>query len=182
MRPPAEGGILLAGYKRLLDAIGVVERLTGITLIALIVVTIFIQVVTRYLFDRPIVWVEELATYAFIWGTFIGASLGLKRGRHIRIETFVAALRPRGAALVRLVAWLFVLTLMVFLVRHGWTVMAMEGRSYSIALPVAIPRMWFYSVPLVVASCSMGLTTLYMILEEVEILRGRRAAPDPALR
>lgn len=173
---------MLAVYNKLLDAIGEVERIVGISLIALIVITIFIQVVTRYLFNQPIVWVEELATYAFIWGTFIGAALGLKRGRHIRIETFVAALTPRRASFFRLIAAGFVLVLMLFLIRHGWTVMAMEGRSRSIALPVSIPRMWFYSVPLVVSACSMGLTALYMILEEIEILAGRRAAPDPAAR
>ena len=38
---------------------------------------------------------------------------------------------------------------MIELIRHGFVVMKMEGRSYSIALPVEIPRMWFYSVPLV---------------------------------
>ena len=38
--------------------------------------------------SRPITWVEESATYAFIWMSFVGASLGLKYGRHILIATF----------------------------------------------------------------------------------------------
>lgn len=163
---------MLDTYRRLLDAIGHVERAFGLALIALIVVTITVQVITRYLFNYPIIWVEELATYAFIWGTFVGASLGLKQGRHIKIETFVLFLPPQRAALVRFVGFFFIALLMVVLIKHGWTVMAMEGRSYSIALPVPIARKWFYSVPLVVGAASMLLTTVYLMLIEARIMRG----------
>jgi TRAP-type C4-dicarboxylate transport system permease small subunit len=161
-------------YKRLLDAVGAVELAVGVFLIAMIVVTITVQVVTRYAFNQPIAWVEELATYSFIWGTFIGASLGLKQDRHIKIETFVGRLAPERAAAVRLCIWVLVAILMVELIRHGFVVMKMEGRSYSIALPVAIPRMWFYSVPLVFGAASMLLTLGYLMLAELQ--RMRRAA------
>ena len=50
------------------------------------------------LLGRPIAWVEEIATYAFIWMTFVGASLGLKEGRHILIATFVGRLAAAPAA------------------------------------------------------------------------------------
>ena len=88
----------LAGYERLLDRIGAVEQALGIGLIVLIVAAITFQVFTRYALGRPIVWVEESATYAFIWMVFVGASAGLKLGRHIRITTFVGHLPPRVAA------------------------------------------------------------------------------------
>lgn len=173
-----EGKNLLDAYKRLLDAIGAVERILGVALIALIVVTITIQVFTRYVFNYPIIWVEETATYAFIWGTFVGASLGLKMGRHIKIETFVMMLDARKAALARFVGVFFIALLMVVLIKNGWIVMMMENRSYSIALPIPIPRMWFYSGPLVISACSMLLTCIYMMLVEIQIFTGRRAAPS----
>jgi len=78
---------MLASYKRLLDRIGAVELGIGVALIVLIVVAISVQVFTRYALGRPIAWVEESATYAFIWMVFVGASLGLKKGRHIFIAT-----------------------------------------------------------------------------------------------
>lgn len=166
---------MLNAYKRLLDVIGLVEQAFGIALIAVIVVTISVQVVTRYLFNYPIIWVEELATYAFIWGTFVGASLGLKQGRHIKIETFVVLLAPRRAAMVRFAGFFLIALLMVVLIKHGWTVMAMEGRSYSIALPVPIARKWFYSVPLVIGAASMLLTAVYCLLVEARTMRESRA-------
>ena len=109
---------MLAHYKRLLDRIGSVEQIFGIGLIFLIVTAITVQVFTRYALGRPIAWVEESATYAFIWMVFVGASVGLKQGRHILITTFGSHLPPRVAAGLRTLVWLLVLgTLAVLVVR-----------------------------------------------------------------
>lgn len=94
---------MLNHYKRLLDRIGAIEQAFGIALIAIIVVSITVQVFTRYALNRPIAWVEETATYAFIWMVFVGASLGLKKGRHIFIATFGGHLPARVEAAMRVI-------------------------------------------------------------------------------
>ena len=169
---------MLAAYKRLLDRVGAVEQAFGIGLIALIVVAITVQVFTRYVLGRPIAWVEESATYAFIWMVFVGASLGLKKGRHIYIATFGSHLPVRAAAALRsLVALLMLLTLAV-LVQQGIKVMGVEGQSSTISLPIELPRSWFYSLPLTVSAASMALTSLWLLLTDLAIMRGRLAATD----
>ena len=83
---------LLLACRRLLRLVGHVERWIGVSLLIGIVLAITTQVFTRYALNRPIIWVEEFSVYAFIWGTFLGASLGLKYGRHVKIETYVSHL------------------------------------------------------------------------------------------
>lgn len=157
----------LERYWRLLGAIGAIERVVGVLLITTIVGNIGAQVFSRYVLGQPLVWVEELAVYAFIWGTFIGASLGLKELRHIKIATFVGSLPPRPQGLLRALAYLIMLALMLVLMVQASKVMGIEGRSRSISLPVAVPRSWFYSVPLFVGCASMLLTCGYFILAEL---------------
>ena len=139
---------LLRGWWRVLAAIGRVEQVTGVALLALIVVTISIQVFTRYLFGRPLVWVEELATYAFIWSVFIGAALGMKELRHIRIDTFVVRLAPRPQAFARAALWALATFAAVVVAIEALEIMPIEARSRTMALPVELDRHWFYSVPL----------------------------------
>ena len=168
---------MLAAYKRLLDRIGTVEQAVGIALILLIVVAITVQVFTRYALGRPLAWVEETATYAFIWMVFVGSSLGLKLGRHIVIESFGKFLPPRVAAALRSMIWLLVLVTLVILVVQGEKVMGVEGRSKTISLPIELPRSWFYSLPLTLSAASMALTTVYLLLCELAVLSGRRPPP-----
>jgi hypothetical protein len=57
--------------------------------------------------------------------------------------------------------------------------MGIEGRSLSISLPVAVPRSWFYSIPLLVGCASMSLTSVYLILAELTAaLTGRPVEAD----
>ena len=168
---------MLARYKRLLDAIGTVERGLGIALILFIVVAITVQVVSRYLLGRPIAWVEESATYAFIWMVFVGAGVGMKEGRHILVATFGSRLPPRFRAALLMLVWLLVMTTLVVLIVQGIKVMEVEGRSKTISLPIELPRSWFYSLPLTFSAVSMMLTAVYLFLRELPALAGR---PPPA--
>jgi TRAP-type C4-dicarboxylate transport system permease small subunit len=158
---------LLRGWWRLLAAIGRVERVAGVALLALIVVTISIQVGTRYLFGRPLVWVEELATYAFIWSVFIGAALGMKELRHIRIETFVGRLAPRPRALARAALWALATFAAAAVAHEALEIMPIEARSRTMALPVELERHWFYSVPLCAGLVSIAFTGCYLVAAEL---------------
>jgi TRAP-type C4-dicarboxylate transport system permease small subunit len=153
----------LALWWRALTLLGQAERVAGVFLIALMVITITIQVVTRYAFGQPLVWVEELATYSFIWSVFLGAALGLKEMRHIRIETFLDRIKPRSGALFRAALYALVLVCSVALASHALDIMEVERRSETMSLPINVGRHWFYSVPLFTGLASMALTSAYFI-------------------
>jgi len=156
----------LGGYGSLLAGIGRVERWVAIVMMVTMVVCIFAQVVSRYLFGQPLVWVEELSTYAFIWGAFIGAAAGLKQGRHLKIESFVERLPPGARRGLRIILDLLIGAFCALLVVNGFKAMFLfEWRQTTIALPIDLPRYLFYSTPLIVGAASMVLTVVYDLLE-----------------
>jgi TRAP-type C4-dicarboxylate transport system permease small subunit len=161
---------VLRTWWRILRFIGHVERVVGVILVASIVITITIQVITRYFFGQPLVWVEELAQYSFIWMVFIGAALGFKELRHIRIDTFVDKLAPPVQSLWRAMLYALMTAATLLLAYYAWDIMAIEGKSSTVSLPIELPRMWFYSVPMCVSMLSISFTGLYFV-----IAYGRRA-------
>jgi TRAP-type C4-dicarboxylate transport system permease small subunit len=158
----------LGGYARLLAAVERLELGVARACLGTIVACIFAQVVSRYGFGRPIAWVEELATYCFIWGTFVGASIGLKRGTHLKVETFLgrlpAGVRQAVQTLTRLAIAVFCLLLVANGLKAAWI---FEWRQRTIALPVELPRYLFFSGPLVLASASMLLTVVHGLLVDL---------------
>jgi TRAP-type C4-dicarboxylate transport system permease small subunit len=157
---------LLGRWWWLLERIGRVESAIGVGLVVLIVVSITVQVFTRYVFGEPLVWVEELAGYCFLWAVFIGAAAGTKQMRQLRIETFVGRLRPRARAFWRCVAWVVASVVMLTVAWQAWDIMEVESRSRTISLPVDLPRHLFYSVPLFTSALSIAFTTVYLVLAE----------------
>jgi TRAP-type transport system small permease protein len=166
-------------FQSALRCVGHCEIWLGVGLLTIMVTAITTQVFTRYVFNRPIIWVEELATYSFIWGAFVGASLGLKYGRHVKIETFVEHLPVRAKAASRILVNLIVIAVLWLLVREVGKVIDIESRSTSVSLPWSVPRAWFYSIPLAASCLSMLATCVYFVLAELATLAGARGL-DPS--
>jgi TRAP-type C4-dicarboxylate transport system permease small subunit len=156
--------------------VGRVEVGVATAMLAIIVVCIFAQVVSRYGLDRPLVWVEELSTYAFIWGTFVGASAGLKQGRHLTILSFVGRLPPGPRLALRVATDLAIGVFCVLLAVNGVRAMLVfEWSQRTIALPVELPRYLFYSTPLILGAASMTLTVAHDL---ATVLAGTRTAGE----
>jgi len=134
-----------------------------VVLLAGIVISMSIQIVTRYLFGQPLVWVEESAGYSFIWLVFLGASAGFKELRHIRIDTFVERLRPVPRHLLRAGLYALCTGVMLMVAHYAWEIMDVESRSSTMALPIELPRHLFYSMPLFVSTLSIALTGAYLV-------------------
>ncbi len=47
---------------------------------------VFVNVVTRYVFNFSIIWAEEVSQYLMIWIAYVGAGLALREGRHVALE------------------------------------------------------------------------------------------------
>lgn len=58
----------------------------GLIFLALVIVTTFLQVATRYFLEASFSWTEEGARYAFIWMSMMGASLATRHGSHATID------------------------------------------------------------------------------------------------
>lgn len=168
----------LEALRRALAALGALERALVTMLVLFIVASIGAQVFSRYVLDEPLIWVEEAATYAFIWATFLGVGWGVKRERHVRIATFVGRLGPWGAASVRAFSNLCILILAATLVHQAWKIAGVESMRSTIALPVRLPASLFLSVPLLVGMASVSFSILYLTAEEFfAVAQGRKRKP-----
>lgn len=177
----------LAVAWRFIRGVGSLERAACVVLMAGIVISMTIQILTRYLLGQPLVWVEEAAGYAFIWLVFLGASAGFKELRHIRIDTFVVRLPAAPQQVARALLYAICTAVMLTVAYYAWDIMDVESRSSTMALPVELPRHLFYSVPLFVSTLSIALTGVYLVVAyllgavtgrpidaELEVLERRR--------
>jgi tripartite ATP-independent transporter DctM subunit len=68
------------------------------------VILLFAGIVARYVFDAPIVWVDELASLIFVWLAMLGSAVALHRGVHMRLTFVVSLLNPRLRAMTLVLA------------------------------------------------------------------------------
>jgi TRAP-type C4-dicarboxylate transport system permease small subunit len=89
MNTPKRGGTLLD------RVVGVFAVVAGI-LVVYTFCSVCLEVVLRYFFNRPQVWVIETAEYALLFITFLGAAWVLRNEGHVRVDLLINQLRPRA--------------------------------------------------------------------------------------
>lgn len=57
-----------------------------VAMLVVMVVTVTLQIITRYVFFYSLSWSEELSRYMFVWLIFLGAVLGIKDNMQIKID------------------------------------------------------------------------------------------------
>jgi TRAP-type transport system small permease protein len=84
---------------------------------------VFANVLLRYVSGGSIVWAEEVARYAMVWLTLLGAGPVLRTGGHIAIENLQDVLPPSAARVMRAAIALTLCALGVGMVVMGWQYM-----------------------------------------------------------
>ncbi len=68
------------------------EEMLGAFLLAVMAVLAFANVVTRYVFEYPLAFTEELEVNALVWLTLFGTASAFRRRRHLRMLFFLERL------------------------------------------------------------------------------------------
>lgn len=125
------------------------ERYLLLPLYAMIVSTIFLEVVRRSVFAYSSIWAEEIARYAFIYVAYIGASAAIKERAHIRIDLILHLFPPRMKALVFIFGDIITLILAVFAIYMSMESVLTSLEFGSVTHGLRISQAWFLAaVPL----------------------------------
>lgn len=125
------------------------EDVVAITALGLMTVVIFLQVIFRFVIKSSLPWSEELARYLMIWGTMVGASIGVRERAHIGVELFVRLLPVKIRRWAELVAFLVCLGFYCFVGYSAWLVVGFLMSSRQVSPAMQIPIYWAYLAVLV---------------------------------
>lgn len=73
--------------KTIQSAMAVLENILAV-LVAVMVILVFANVLTRYVFHVSIAWSEEIARFLFIFVVAIGAVVAMARDEHLNIQLY----------------------------------------------------------------------------------------------
>ena len=154
---------------KLLDRI---EKALDAVLVFMMIVmagAVVLQVTSRYVFNNPTSWSEELARYLFVWITFLGAAVVIRKRRHVDVTVLTDRLPPGAAKFVYLVSDVAVLFMLGALTWAGAGLAIMAHRQLSAAMD--LPMSLAYSAMPV----GTGLMFVFLVATMIwEWKEGRR--------
>ncbi|EDZ44746.1 DctQ [Rhodobacterales bacterium Y4I] len=144
--------------------------LTG--LICLVALGQFVQVVTRYLLQIPVMGLEETMLYPTIWLYILGAVNASREDTHIRANVLEIAIKTeRGHTVLAIVGEIISLTVGLWLLSWAWEYTQYAWRVWKESPTLYLPT--FYSEVALVAG--LGLMMLYTAVHLLRHINALRA-------
>ena len=144
-------------------------------LVAAEIVVLFSGVVARYVFVRPLVWSDELASILFLWLAMLGAVAAFQRGEHMRMTALVTRLKPKARAFVEVIAVAGSLAFLLLILPSSFEYAHEEMIVFTSALN--LQDSWRAAA----MPCGMGLMAIFAVLRLVRFSDVRMVAIALAL-
>jgi TRAP-type C4-dicarboxylate transport system permease small subunit len=137
---------------------------------AAILITVFVQVASRLIFNDPLMFTEELARFLYLWMVFLGFSYITKKGRNLCLEIVASKVKGRKKAVFNIVISLF--TIVTFAYIGYWSV---EYIKFSWINPAPAMRFSLGIVYLVVPISMLlcVIRSIELIVKDVQRLQGK---------
>lgn len=116
------------------------------TLLAIFVVLLFAQIISRELFNYSFSWSEELATYMFVWFVYFGASYAAKLYAHNRVTFQFNRLSKKVTNIIEGIADLFWIAFNVYFVYLSFTFVFFKMNLFWKSQTLGIPMKYIYMI------------------------------------
>ena len=126
------------------------------------------EVITRYIFNSPTLWVNEVSRFLQIWATYLALTYSFHKKDFIRITVIYDKLNESGKKVLDFISFIFILIFSSFVVYYGWLIAydsLKVGRTSSTILDVP-SFLTEFAIPLCFA-----FLVLRVILEIIKYFR-----------
>ena len=135
------------------------------TVISLLVLITVANVVLRYFFNSPVVGIDELALFVFVWVAYTGALIAFKRHRHYSVSLLADLLPPLPRAVMDAITQLLVMCILVIMTYYAIIVNDLLQFQRSPALD--IPIYFSYAAYPIISTAMM----VYAVFDFIELIR-----------
>ena len=126
------------------------------------------EVIMRYLFNSPTIWVNEVSRFLQIWATYLALTYSFHKQDFIRITVIYDRLNENGKKILDFISFIFILIFSSFVVYYGWLIAydsLKVGRTSSTILDVPS-----FLTELAIPLC-FAFLVLRVILEIIKYVR-----------
>ncbi|MBS4208122.1 TRAP transporter small permease [Bacillus sp. FJAT-50079] len=148
-----------------IDNLNKVIKILVSIFIAIMAIVMILQVFSRFIFDLPLNWSEELARYLSIYAVFFGAAIALRYQQLIAVEALVDRVPETPRKILRIIVLVICIVFFALLFVKGIDMVERVNtqKSPAMQIPMSIP---YAAVP--IGAVLLIMNSLAVIIENVK--------------
>ena len=163
--------------KRIIGAVNLFEEYVLFIMVFQMGLSVFFQVLMRYVFHSAITWLDELVHIEVVMLTFFGASLGIKYSSHICVDVLKATLKEPYSSLLEALNNLAVAVYAAVMIYFGSYLITLMTAHPHFTPTLRIPKHYLYFMVCIGIGFMgiRGLLQFYKILSRLLIDKSSEA-------
>jgi len=149
------------------SAMVILEKVLAV-LVAAMVLLVFANVLTRYVFHISIAWSEEIARFLFVFVVAIGAVIAMAKDEHLSVDFFTYFNSPKLTRIFKSISLIFVAIALGVLVLGGIQLVQL-GMGHP--APVTGIPLGYVTLVVVVSMAAMLAIAIFKLLN---LLKGEK--------
>src|SRR5699024_8468739 len=147
--------------------LGRIEEIIVVLSLAIMSVIAFLYVITRNIFDLTLAFTEEITISLFVFLTFLGSAIGLRKGAHLGFSLLLDPVSPSFRLdLTMLIAFILVIFIMFF------AYYVVEMMIYQFDIDAKTPALgwpkWLFSLSIPLGSLLCAIRTIEVTVRELK--------------
>lgn len=152
---------LLNVLRRFVDFVSRILLAAAVAALWGIIIVVTAGAISRYFFNSPLTWTEEMATIFLIYSSFFSVASAIARKKDVIVDVFTSRMHAKTRRIVKIVGNILTLIFFGFLV---YSVFLVPKGLSEITVALKIPRIVFY-YPMMIVAPFMFLVYLVDTLE-----------------
>jgi C4-dicarboxylate transporter DctQ subunit len=163
-------------FKRILGSLDKIltffEEWTLFITVLTALLSLFINVFLRYVFNYSLAWSEELVREVIIYTTLIGCSAAVKNRSMIKIDASVQLL-PKLRLPLMFFSNLATLVFSLIMLIYGWKLAALQVMTQQKTIILQIPLVYIFAI-LPLMGGMMFIRTIQVMAQDINDIRSQR--------
>lgn len=117
------------------------EKTVAVVSTTVLIVSCFLGVVSRYVFNMSLTWTEEAALFALLWLAYFGSAISVTRRRHLRIELLpMIFFKEKGQKIFCILVNIVFFGFALFIVKGTFGMMMLAKNTHQVFAATGIPK------------------------------------------
>lgn len=127
----------------------------------IMVILLFAEVISRYIFNFPIMWSEEIGRYLFIWIVYLGSSIAFIKKRHLKVDFLVRKINEPYSIYLEVILLSIIMIFLFFVFLYGLKYIGIYWNTPAYSIKY-IKLGWVYA--------SVPIGSIFMVLNLIRII------------
>ncbi|MFD1385950.1 TRAP transporter small permease [Oceanobacillus oncorhynchi subsp. oncorhynchi] len=120
----------------------------------------FVQIISRYFFQSPFMWAEEIARLLFVWIVYLGVPVAIKRHANIAVDYFIQYLPEVMNKRLKVVLYIVAAVFSLIIAYFGMLMILQNMHMTIRTLPIS-QAVWY--LPIVLGFLMMAINFIRVI-------------------